>query len=45
MFLTGAERGFLILRESSDELKIRVARNIDQENISERCLEDQQLHC
>ncbi len=33
--LTGAERGFLMLRDQSDELFIRIARNWEQESIPE----------
>jgi transcriptional regulator with GAF, ATPase, and Fis domain len=34
VLLTGAERGFLLLRDPADgELRIKVARNFDQENI------------
>lgn len=36
VFMTGAERGFLLLREGQGEgaLEVRVARNIDQENVT-----------
>ena len=35
VLLTGAERGFLLLkRPATEELKVQVARNIDQENVS-----------
>jgi PAS domain S-box-containing protein len=33
--LTGAERGFLMLRDEDDELSIRIARNWEQESIPE----------
>lgn len=31
--LTGAERGFLMLRDDDDNLKVRVARNLDRETL------------
>ncbi|MCS6836623.1 MAG: GAF domain-containing sensor histidine kinase [Anaerolineae bacterium] len=33
--LTGAERGFLMLRDDDGNLRVRVARNFDQQSISE----------